>query len=246
MFLSKLHLNARDFHVAKDLANCQELHRTLLAAFPAEGGSRAEVGLLFRIEASGGEPVVIAQSLLPPEWERLCRRAPGYLAGGEGRCWQVKALGPRYPAVQAGTVLRFRLRANPTKRLWVGDAEKPPAPGKHGTLEKGKRVALLKEAERSAWLERKAEAAGFRLCYVPSSAGAEVPAVDVRPDDTLQGWRARDGQEQRDRLTFGSVLFEGVLEVTDIERFRRAVREGIGSAKAYGFGLLSLARAGGA
>jgi CRISPR system Cascade subunit CasE len=38
------------------------------------------------------------------------------------------------------------------------------------------------------------------------------------------------------------VLFNGTLAVTDPERFRAALATGIGSGKAYGFGLLSVAR----
>ena len=43
------------------------------------------------------------------------------------------------------------------------------------------------------------------------------------------------------RLTFGAVLFEGELEITNAEDFRNALTHGIGSGKAYGFGLLSIA-----
>ena len=43
-------------------------------------------------------------------------------------------------------------------------------------------------------------------------------------------------------MSFGSVLFEGELIVTDVEAFRAALVKGIGSGKAYGFGLLSIAR----
>jgi CRISPR system Cascade subunit CasE len=42
-------------------------------------------------------------------------------------------------------------------------------------------------------------------------------------------------------MTFGSVLFEGVLQVTDPDGFRETLATGIGSGKAYGFGLLSIA-----
>ena len=46
----------------------------------------------------------------------------------------------------------------------------------------------------------------------------------------------------RQRLTFGDVLFEGRLRVTDAALFRQTLEHGIGSGKAYGFGLLSVAR----
>lgn len=48
------------------------------------------------------------------------------------------------------------------------------------------------------------------------------------------------------KITFASVLFEGLLRVTNPDAFRSALEMGIGSGKAYGFGLLSIAPAGGA
>lgn len=39
-------------------------------------------------------------------------------------------------------------------------------------------------------------------------------------------------------------MFDGVLGVTDAEAFRVALREGVGPAKAFGFGLLSIRRQG--
>lgn len=42
-------------------------------------------------------------------------------------------------------------------------------------------------------------------------------------------------------MTFHAVRFEGYLQVTDGDRFREILKNGLGSAKAYGFGLLSLA-----
>ena len=38
-----------------------------------------------------------------------------------------------------------------------------------------------------------------------------------------------------------AVEFQGVLTVTDAELFRRTFTTGIGTAKAFGFGLLALA-----
>ena len=44
-------------------------------------------------------------------------------------------------------------------------------------------------------------------------------------------------------MTFGAVIFEGVLQVTDAEKFRESLKTGIGTGKAYGFGLMSVAKA---
>jgi CRISPR-associated protein Cas6/Cse3/CasE subtype I-E len=43
------------------------------------------------------------------------------------------------------------------------------------------------------------------------------------------------------QMKFRSALLEGTLAVTDAPVFAQAVASGIGSAKAFGFGLLSIA-----
>ena len=43
-------------------------------------------------------------------------------------------------------------------------------------------------------------------------------------------------------MTLGVATFEGVLEVTDPDALRRALTHGIGRGKAYGCGLMTLAR----
>jgi CRISPR system Cascade subunit CasE len=54
----------------------------------------------------------------------------------------------------------------------------------------------------------------------------------------LVGDRAKD-----DSLSFAGAIFDGALSVTDAAAFRAALETGIGPAKAFGFGLLSLSRA---
>jgi len=114
-----------------------------------------------------------------------------------------------------GARFRFRLRANPTARRKIDG----------GT--EGKRVGLTKEEDQRAWLVRKGKRGGFRPDGVVVIDEGQVKAT--KPDGHT--------------LTFRSVRFEGVLEVTDPDRLRAAVETGIGSAKAFGFGLLSVARA---
>lgn len=240
MYLSKLVLNPRHLQARRDLGNCHELHRTLLSAFPqaaymepGEPGARREFGLLYRLEEDRrtGVALILVQSRDEPDWSQL---PAGYLAtftrSTNPSC---KAVAERYTAIADSQVLRFRLRANPTKRC-----------GKRGVLP-GHRLALTSEAEQLAWLERKAAGAGFRLLQVETSVGAPhtlVPDVRADPSPRQRGWRTRaDGE--RMPLVFGSVVFEGLLQVTDAERLRNAIAAGIGSGKAYGFGLLSIAPA---
>lgn len=225
MYLSRLVLNPRDRRVRRDLSDCQELHRTLLSAWPdfdAARGARARCGLLYRVDTDDRRDRVriLVQSADPPMWDRL---PATYVLDHE-----TKPLHAVYAALQPGMRLRFRLRANPTKRL------KRPGVSPEAQRLVCKRVDLRREEDQVAWLERKGrEQCGFRITHVQVSP--EVPNLRTQPEPLLQGQRGDD------HLTFRSVLFEGELEVTDVERFRQALAGGIGSGKAYGFGLLSIA-----
>jgi CRISPR system Cascade subunit CasE len=224
LYLSRLTLDARSVAAHRDLADCHRLHRTLLSAFGQveARGARERFGLLYRIEAPGGHPLggraILAQSCAEPDWGRL---PPGYLAAA-----LCKRVDGAYSHFDEGSVLRFRLLANPTKRISAGN------PGETERW-RCKRVDLRGEEAQVAWLARKAEQAGFAPLHVRALPGV----ADVRVGSAGAVVGRRDGA----RLTFGAALFEGRLQVTDGGAFGRALRQGVGSGKAYGFGLLSVA-----
>ena len=174
---------------------------------------------------------------MKPDWGRLpadyLRAATG--SGGGVSC---KDVSERYASLSAGRILRFRLRANATEKRGTALKSERQA-GEHRN---GRRVPLPQE-ELVAWLIRKGEVSGFRPVEVAARRG-ELPAPAVRtlrPPD-VHGWRRSvDGAPAR-RLSFSPALFEGILEVTDPDRFKSALERGIGPAKGYGFGLLSIRR----
>ena len=57
-----------------------------------------------------------------------------------------------------------------------------------------------------------------------------------------QWYKFRKLQEGGRPVSLLSVTFEGMLTVTDVELFRRALTEGIGRGKAYGMGMLTVMR----
>jgi len=238
MFLTRLMLDPRHLEVQRDLADCYRLHRRILSLYPdiqAGRDARRQLGVLYRPEGY----VVLIQSRFPP----LCDRLPlGYLlpTGGDPENPAIKDVSQSYAQVHAGMQLAFRLRANPTKK--IDSRQDQP-----GFRPNGRRVDLRREADQVAWLLRKADQHGFRVLRVrvrPDTVQlADAPVqADARPAGKVTGWR-RSGEGHPHRLTFGAVLYEGVLEVTNAERFRLALEQGIGPAKAFGFGLLSVAPA---
>jgi CRISPR system Cascade subunit CasE len=236
LFLSKLILNPRSNQVRRDLSDCQSLHRRILSAFPKVPGegakAREHFGVLHRLDLSkhSEQPrlVLLVQSNIAPDWtvlpEDYCLET-----GGEANpvC---KPVAQNYAAVQRGMTLQFRLRANPTRRI------SPRCESEKNPRFYGRRVELYRQEDQIAWLERKAEAYGFHLLGV--KVNRDVLNLNTIPESKIKGRRS-DAEKS---VTFGSVLFEGRLAVTDADRFYEALVQGIGSGKAYGFGLLSIAR----
>jgi CRISPR system Cascade subunit CasE len=223
IYLSRLMLNPWSRAVQRDLANCQDMHRTLLSAFgESEVSVRRMFGVLYRVEPTQRTLRVLVQSRAKPDWGTL---RPGYLVADEDSaiCRRVDDV---YARLQVGQSLRFRLRANPTKRL-LGP------PQGIGTHARGKRVDLRREEDRLAWLARKAERGGFSLLTVHTAPAVLNARANAEPRQV--GWSGEG------KMIFGAAVFEGVLRITDTDRFGMSLADGIGSAKAYGFGLLSIA-----
>jgi len=235
MYLSRLILNPRNRYVRRDLANANDLHRTLLRAFPPGQepcSFRAMHEVLYRMDVDPrtGVPVVLLQSRTAPDWSFL-DEMPQYLQTAEENP-SVKSVGDLYEAIRPGQVLRFCLQANVTKKILTKT-------GPDGKRNNGKRVPLRKVEEQVAWLRRKGQAGGFEL--LNTRTDSRVPDVRLRPDDDVKARRKQGGTPRE--MTFGSVRFEGKLRVTDEEAFLASLINGIGSGKAYGFGLLSVASA---
>ncbi len=225
MHLSRLLLNPRSNDVRRDLGNIHNLHRRVMSAF--EDGQvdepRAACQTLFRLDPrQDGSMALLIQSAPLPDWSRL---PSDYLLQGFEPNPGSSNLAPIVDAIAEGGVYRFRLRANPTKRLRT----RSDVPGK--------RVELSGHETLLAWFERKSMQAGFRPAPSAGEPRSWDESVAVHEEAKVRG---RRGQSP---LTFGSVLFEGVLEVTNPATFTSTLKQGLGPAKSYGFGLLSLAAA---
>lgn len=119
-------------------------------------------------------------------------------------------------SMREGQLWRFDLLTMPFKK--VSDGESPNS----------RRRVLRTQEERLAWLARKAEQNGYAILDVQESSGEKESAV--HPD------------EKGGRLYLDSYRYAGTLRILDAERFRQAVRQGVGPGKAYGLGMLLLKR----
>ena len=116
---------------------------------------------------------------------------------------------------------------------------------------RGKLVPCTKTDEQRQWLIARAAKCGFEIVRnpyaradgpaagAPSRDGNRVFGADLNFGVTLceskKFWR------QGELVSIETAVFEGVLRVVDAASLARAMRNGIGRAKAYGCGLLTLA-----
>lgn len=251
LYLSRLLLDSRSRQVRSELAQPYEMHRTLMHAFEKqlldeEASSREKAGVLFRTEVDESRHCIIVyvQSIVEPDWSFLATFRDYLLTGADKPNPVCKDVAEAYQQLRAGQLLSFRLRANPTKRIArvaKGDSEL-----------KGKRVGLLREEDQIAWLIRKGQEretgkpGGFELPtqhnMPPGTEIREVPLVRVRQEGKQVG-RKRSNRRSH-TTTHLSILFDGVLRITNADDFRETLARGVGSAKAYGFGLLSIGPSG--
>lgn len=223
LYLSLLRLDPRSFRVQRDVGSVVRLHQIVMSAFPdviaPDLEARAYFGVLHRLEVDTrrGGMTLYVQSAIEPDWSGL---PAGYLLPGSGALPnpQVRSVATAYEGIREGRVLRFRLQANPTKKV---DTKSGP----DGRRRNGRRVPLARPDDQVAWLTRKASQAGFALLEVHIGGDGRVPG------------RGHQGAHE---VTVQPVVFEGRLQVTHGDVFAKALREGIGPGKAWGCGLLSV------
>lgn len=224
--LARFFLNGANRHVHRCIADAQELHQRVLSMFPAaEAPARRALAVLHRLEVSErlGTIQLLVQSTDAPDVTKLPEHFLDPGAGADAA--STTSLAPLLDGVAAGERLRFRLRANPTRKI---DTKSGP----DGARRNGRRVPVRGDEARLAWLARKLETAGLRL--VPAEEGG--PLAVQRPEGLSRAHRGKAV------ATHDAHVFDGFVVAIDVERLRAAVRDGIGPGKAYGFGLLSLAR----
>lgn len=220
MFLHRIHLNLRCKETRRDLADPYQLHATLCRAFSPPEVKCPQGAFIWRLEPETdpqGRPRILIQSRALPDWGRI--GVQNWLAEGAPAI----DLRDRLPldSLKPGQRFRFRLRANPN------------------VCRGGKRLGLLRQEEQEAWIDRKGQQHGFSLPRLASfdliEAGQDRVDVRISQKQMLHG-----KQLSGNHIQLFSVLYDGMLTVTQPDKFIDALQTGIGHGKAMGLGLLSV------
>ncbi|MBM9624692.1 type I-E CRISPR-associated protein Cas6/Cse3/CasE [Streptomyces zhihengii] len=141
---------------------------------------------------------------------------PQRLPTGYGTA-DLKSLGPMFTALRTGLAVRYRIVVNPAKRERLPTQHK----GQRG------RIVPLTGPDADQWWHRRSTEAGITLhTLTPTST------EPVRPRTPSTS-----------RMRHSLLRYDGTATVTDPDALRNAILHGIGRAKPYGAGLLSLAPA---
>ena len=216
MYLSRIALDTKKRETMRALASPQLLHGAVEQSFGRERRRN-----LWRIDWLGETCYLLVLSTERPDFMHIADQF-GYPA----LQWpfETKEYGPLLERLRLGQIWRFRLCANPVRSSCK---EKDKASGR------GKVFAHVTQEQQRQWLLARVETCGFAL---------EENAFDIVHTQWLKFHKGRDGSRE---IMLRTATFEGVLTISDLELFKQTLLFGIGRAKAYGCGLLTIARCGG-
>ncbi|MEV0637753.1 type I-E CRISPR-associated protein Cas6/Cse3/CasE [Streptomyces sp. NPDC050619] len=252
-YLSKIALNPRRRSALALLSNPHQLHAAVLAGFAVQPVTERVLWRLDSNTAHRADILVLTDSR--PSWHHLTEQA-GW-PGGDGSEPLIADYTPLLERITLGREFAFRLTANPVQS--VHRPTKPSAeqaarltpgaePSDATRRPRGFRVAHRTADQQLGWLLTRAERHGFTIptaATTPPAPGlstdgtspAAPPAVTLIARDVLRFRKRTNGP----RVTISTATFQGRLRVTDPDALRTPLLTGIGPAKGYGQGLLTLA-----
>lgn len=220
MYLTKLVVNKNRRKARYLLGNPQAMHAAIESCFVPDFSFGADFGLntnssriLWRMDQDSVQPIIYIVSAQKPSFEHIREQV-----GWPGRqSWQSAEYDRILTGLAVGQKFRFRVSANPVHSAMVGG--------------KKRRVGHVSVDAKVRWLLERCDALGIKI---PNDEFGE-PMVTVTRSENLS-FRRRSG-----RVTISRATFDGVLEVVDPDKLRNALTQGIGHAKSYGCGLMTLA-----
>lgn len=219
MFLSRIWVDPSRRGAKRLLASPQRVHAVIAAATSTrEGGPRP----LWRLDQSASGLQLLVTSGREADFTSLLEQLDMPREDG----WETTPYQPFLDRISGGQRWKFALACNPVRS--VREVEDPTM------LTRGKRVPVVGAHQLQDWLIKRAPTHGFHVddnSFIVSGRRAE--------DFHRKGSADSGGTANRVRIT--AVRYSGTLRVDDADRLRTALTEGVGSAKAYGCGLLTLA-----
>ncbi|MFE7277246.1 type I-E CRISPR-associated protein Cas6/Cse3/CasE [Streptomyces sp. NPDC057623] len=255
MFLSRFRVNTARPGARRLLSSPQAMHAAVMSSFPHLLPSDATASdaprVLWRLDQQArAEVLLYVVSPDRPDLTHLVEQAgwpAAATADPQKPGWQTRPYAPFLDHLAIGDRWSFRLTANPVHTIRRKDGEPR------------KITAHLTPIHQMGWLldEERQKRGGFRVLEKPDDRRLlphgtthqgrphpgdryELSVGDMR-SLSFDKNRGPDGSRRGKQVTLVTVTFDGRLEVTDPAALRRTLTQGIGRARAYGCGLLTLA-----
>lgn len=215
MYLSRVKIDYYNLKSIKELNHLGAYHAWVEDSFSEEREKpkNERTRKLWRVDELSGEYYLIVLSENKPDFEKLEKY-------GVKNTAESKSYERLLDSIKPGMRARFKIELN-TVYSNAKNAEK----GKRGRV-----VPVPHEKLGEFFLDR-TEKNGF-LVNKNELAITNIGKKLFR--------RKKEGGGKETRVNLVSATFEGILTVTDEERFRETLVMGIGRKKAYGFGLLTI------
>lgn len=236
MYLTRFRINVARSGARRLLGSPHLMHGAVNMAFPdPPPRDGAEPRVLWRVDpAAAARADLFIVSPSRPDLTHLVEQAgwPGLEQPG----WTTFAYSEFLDRLTPDSSWGFRLTANPVHHI-----RRPQDPKDTPT----KRAAHVTPRHQIGWLLQRQERAGFEVLRAPAERrltehGHEHEVI-VHTRLPRQFGKRDSQAANRHQVRITQVTFDGRLRITDIDAFRRTLTHGLGKAKAYGCGLMTLA-----
>ena len=217
MYLTRVAIDTKRRETMRALASPGILHGVVERCFAGERKRR-----LWRIDALQHGTYVLILSEDAPDCTGIMTQF-----GYADVPWETKNYDGLVAKIEEGQIWRFRLRANPVH-------SKSTAKNERGTVY----AHVTQEQQKKCFTCTFPFLISFYcLHHRLWISEDEFDVVDTR-------WEIfKKHHDEKSKLTLRTAAFEGILRVTNKDAFAAALTNGIGKAKAYGCGLMTIMRA---
>jgi CRISPR system Cascade subunit CasE len=231
MYLTSFRLNTARSGARRLLASPHMLHAAVMSSFASPPSTpQGDARVLWRVDHnSRAETLLYIASPDRPDLTHLQEQA-GWPTTGT---WQTRDYGAFLSRLSDGEVWAFRLTANPVHKVRTHDEQTDT-----------KRTAHRTPRHQIAWLAKQQQRSGFALIRRPTQQPLAPETDDyeviVHRHQNLSFTKSPQ-QTSGKPVTLNTVTYDGRLRITDADAVRQVLTAGLGKAKAYGCGLMTLA-----
>ena len=214
MYLSRVEIDDSNRRKLKDLTNLAAYHGWVEKSFPDE--EKSQFRHLWRIDQLKSKRYLLLVSPKKPIVKNLER----YGVPGTA---QIVDYDHYVNSLKEGQIMRFRLTANPVTRHG-GKVIKAAMP------EDKKNGETMRDRLKD-WLFKRMVPNGFEI----TRSDFDMYNVDMVSQKTVALYH-----KGCKPINLKQVTYEGILKITDLDKFKAALKQGIGREKAYGMGLITV------